>query len=120
MAEFSMKRETRRGSVRYRLEGVFTGQAAFDLREALATETGQVELDFSHVRQFFDFGLAAFATELSSSAMASVKVELVGLGLHHRRLLQYFGFDLERDRRVPMNDELGADPLPPVRSAAPA
>jgi len=120
MAEFSMKRETRRGAVRYRLEGIFTGRAAFELREALERESGTVELDFSRVRQFFDFGLAAFATELSAPGMAGVKVELVGLSLHHRRLLQYFGLDLERGRQVPMNDELGADPLPKVRSLAPA
>ena len=119
MADFSITRETRRGTIRFRLEGVFTGAAAFALREALARESGLVELDFSRVRQFFDFGLAAFATELSSPAMAGLKVELVGLGLHHRRLLQYFGLDLESGR-VPMNDELGADPLPQVRSLAPA
>lgn len=119
MADFSMTRESRHGRVRYRLDGVFTGRAAFELRDALARESGPVELDFSRVRQFFDFGLASFATELSSAAMAGVQVELVGLGLHHRRLLQYFGLDLERGR-VPMNDELGADPLPQVRSLAPA
>lgn len=116
MAEFSMKREVAAGSIRYRLEGVFTGGAAFELKRAIQSEVGRVELDFSRVHRFFDFGLAAFATELQAPECQRVMVELKGLSLHHRRLLQYFGLDLERGHELSMNDDLAAEPLSVVRA----
>ena len=117
MAEFSMKREVARGSVRYRLEGVFTGQAALELRRTLEAEQGRVELDFSRVQRFFDFGLAAFATELQAAGGERLAVELRGLSTHHRRLLQYFGLDLEGERDRSMNDDLPAEPPSQARAA---
>jgi hypothetical protein len=118
MAEFSLHREERRGAIRYVLEGVFHGQASFELLAALSGESGPVELDFSRVRQCFDFGLAALATELRRPQGPAVQVTLIGLGLHHRRLLSYFGLELPR-AAVP-HDDLVPDPLPPLRSLAPA
>jgi hypothetical protein len=116
MSDFSMQRVVRGTEVRYLLEGVFAGQAAFELIARLKTEAQNVELDFSKVRQCFDFGLAALATELQR---VPVRVELFGLSTHHRRLLQYFGLDLDRGQRVPLNDDLLADPQP-TRTLVPA
>lgn len=115
MADFSMKREAAAGNIRYRLEGVFTGAAAFELKRAILSEAGRVELDFSRVQRFFDFGLAAFATELQAPECQRVVVELKGLSLHHRRLLQYFGLDLERGHELSMNDDLAAEPQVELR-----
>jgi hypothetical protein len=112
MADFSMKREQKLGGIRYTLEGIFTGQAAFELKRAIESEHGRVELDFAKVRQFFDYGLAAFATELQSPECQRILVELRGLGLHHRRLLHYFGLELDRAAATPEVDDLSADALP--------
>lgn len=112
MADFSMKREQKPGSIRYTLEGVFTGQAAFELKRAIQSDVGRVELDFAKVSKFFDFGLAAFATELQSPECQRIQVDLRGLSLHHRRLLQYFGLELEGARAPQAFDDLSADPLP--------
>ena len=119
MADFSMKREVDTGTVRYRLEGVFTGEAAFELKRAIQAEVCPVELDFSRVHRFFDFGLAAFATELQAPDCKRLAVELKGLSLHHRRLLHYFGLELQRGD-LSVNDDLAAEPAPPLRSVAPA
>src|SRR4051794_2902997 len=96
MADFSITRDKRRDCISYKLEGVFNGKAAFELKQLIAEEagSGKLELDFSRVRQFFDFGLAAFATELPTVTGPGQQVELLGLSLHHRRLLAYFGLEL--------------------------
>jgi len=110
MVEFEMQREVRQGVARFRLQGVFNGQAAFALVQALREERGAVLLDFAKVTRCVDFGLAALATELRAPEVAGLKVELQGLSGHQRRLMHYFGLELDRDA-TPVNDDASADPL---------
>ena len=110
MVEFRMQREVRQGVARFRLEGVFTGQAAFALVQALRDERGAVLLDFAKVERCVDFGLAALATELRAPEVSSLKVEVRGLSAHQRRLMQYFGLEVDRDA-TPQHDDATADPL---------
>jgi hypothetical protein len=111
MDDFSIVRELLETRVSYRLEGVFNGKAVFELKQAIASEPpGHLELDFSHVSKFFDFGLAAFATELPTVTRPGLTVDLHGLSLHHRRLLHYFG--LELPRLAELFDDLTEAPSP--------
>jgi hypothetical protein len=120
MADFSITCDRRRTVTLYRLEGVFTGQAAFELKRQIAEEGSlRLELDFSRVVRFFDFGLAAFATELPSVTREGQTVELLGLSLHHRRLLHYFGLSLP-EYEAAAGDDLKPDVPAAAQPAAQA
>lgn len=82
-----------------RLEGVFDGASAWDLRRSLeqirGSEVRRVVLDFSRVRDFYDFGVAVLAHGLAHGG-ALPRVILRGLRTHQLRLFRYFGVDTDQ------------------------
>ncbi len=82
-----------------RLEGTFDLPAARLLENSLRRlgSAGAARVDFTGVRQFNDFAVAALAQALKGAA--GVKVS--GLRLHQVRLLRYFGVDAEVFRSQP-------------------
>ena len=87
--------ETERESGRtvFRVSGVFDRTSAAELRRRLDAEDGaDVILDFSHVREFADLGVAALASELSG---AGRRLRLRGLRQHQLRIFRYFGVDVD-------------------------
>lgn len=74
-----------------RLTGDFEAADAWQVHEAIqgAGRGALVVLDFSQVRHFEDFAIALIAPDLV--ATPSHRVRIRGLGLHQRRILEYFG-----------------------------
>ncbi len=74
-----------------RLTGDFEAADAWKVHEAIqgAVRGSHVVLDFSQVRHFEDFAIALIAPDLV--ATASHRIRIRGLGLHQRRILEYFG-----------------------------
>lgn len=86
----SMERlEARGGEVVLRFEGGFGVVEARKAHQALEAvgPRRSVVLDFSRVRTFEDHAIAAVAPDLTSGSRVRVR----GLGMHQRRLLEYFG-----------------------------
>jgi hypothetical protein len=81
-----------RGEVVIRIDGTFDRTTASRLSGWLGEVPidAQVVLDFSLVKEFEDFGVAAFASQLAGRG----PVQVLGLGRHQQRLLRYFGVDL--------------------------
>lgn len=80
--------------VTFALAGVFDGASAWDLRhaiEAVEVEASQLVLDFSKVREFYDFGVAVLAHALAQRDARRPAVALKGLRTHQARMFQYFG-----------------------------
>lgn len=82
------------GELVIRIDGTFDRQAAIRLSGWLGEvpRNAPVVLDFSRVREFHDFGLAAMAGPLAGLG----GVQVLGLGWHQQRLLRYFGVDLSK------------------------
>jgi anti-anti-sigma regulatory factor len=82
---------TRSPAAIIRLEGTFDLPAARLLENSLRRMSpgDRVRVDFRGVRRFHDYGIAVLAQALERSGAAVVRLE--GLGLHHVRLLRYFG-----------------------------
>jgi len=74
-----------------RLTGDFEAADAWQVHEAIqgAARGSQVVLDFNQVRRFEDFAIALIAPDLV--ATSAHKIRIRGLGLHQRRILEYFG-----------------------------
>jgi len=74
-----------------RLTGDFEAADAWKVHEAIqgAARGSHVVLDFSQVPHFEDFAIALIAPDLV--ATSAHKVRIRGLGLHQRRILEYFG-----------------------------
>ncbi len=92
-------------SVVLHLEGEFDVPAARLLEHSLrgVGAADRIRIDFSAVRRFNDYGIAALASALTKLDGRRVKLE--GLRMHQVRLLRYFGLDAdvfrgssERDR----------------------
>ena len=81
-----------RGEVVIRIVGTFDAQAASRLSTWLGEVPldGRLVVDFTEVRDFNDFGLAAVAGELAAHEALVVR----GLTRHQERVLRYFGVDL--------------------------
>lgn len=80
--------------VTFAIGGVFDGASAWDLRHAIESvecEASQVVLDFSRVREFYDFGVAVLAHALAERDAARPVVALKGLRTHQARMFRYFG-----------------------------
>ncbi|HEY7725278.1 MAG TPA: hypothetical protein VH880_08085 [Anaeromyxobacteraceae bacterium] len=77
------------GEVLLRFEGTFEAQDAWRVREALRGGGARVVLDFGQVRIFQDFAIALIAPDIAAAGDTPVRVR--GLGLHQRRILEYFG-----------------------------
>lgn len=81
-----------------RLEGVFDGASAWELRhriEKLSESTRRVVLDFAQVREIYDFGVAVLAYGLAQRQAAQAPIALKGLRTHQLRMFRYFGVDAE-------------------------
>ena len=79
-----------------RLDGVFDGEAAERIAEALTRvgPGGALRVDLTQIRDFPDAGLAALARVLTASGLA-VRVVLGGLCQHQVRILGYLGVDVD-------------------------
>lgn len=79
------------------LDGVFDGASAWELRhtlEAMQKRVVPVVVDFTKVREFYDFGVAVLAHGLAQRR-EEPKVSLRGLRSHQLRMFRYFGIDAE-------------------------
>jgi anti-anti-sigma regulatory factor len=79
-----------------RVEGIFDGATAWDLRTTLERSRGKartVVLDFTRVREFYDFGVGVLAHWLAQRTNALPRVSLRGLRTHQARMFRYFGVD---------------------------
>ncbi len=81
------------------VEGVFDGARAAELAHTLEAMLGgsdPVVLDFTKVREFYDFGVAVLAHDLAlRRTEREPKVSLKGLRTHQLRMFRYFGIDTE-------------------------
>ncbi len=93
MPACTIVRELEAGHAVLRIAGVFDRASAFELRERLEREPpGDVTLDFSHVREFADLGVATLAHGLTGSER---RLRLLGLRQHQLRIFRYFGVDVD-------------------------
>lgn len=79
-----------------RVEGIFDGASALDLRnrlEARRSETERIVLDFTTVREFYDFGVGVLAYSLAQRSTRLPRVSLRGLRTHQLRMFRYFGVE---------------------------
>lgn len=81
-----------------RLDGVFDGASAWDLRHLLERSAAEtpgrpVIVDFSAVRDFYDFGVAVLAHGLAQRPAHLPPVRLRGLRTHQLRMFGYFGVE---------------------------
>jgi len=86
------------GALLFRLDGAFDGASAWDLRHALEAVDGRpthIVVDFSLVREFFDFGVAVLAHGLAQRPLSGPPVILKGLRKHQLRLFRYFGVEVD-------------------------
>lgn len=84
------------GEVLIQVAGTFDRNAAARLSQWVSEmpRATPLVIDFSHVDDLQDVGVAAVAQELASHS----GVALRGLGRHHLRLLRYCGLDLPIQR----------------------
>ena len=95
----------------YRVVGVFDRATAWALRDRIEREAArEMLLDFTHVRDFSDLGVAVLAHGITSSAR---RVLFRGLRQHQLRIFRYCGVAV---------DELTAREaeMAPARAAEPA
>ena len=87
MAGLEIHREERAGRLTLRLMGTLDGRTAIQLRSSLE-ELGarEVEVDFTHLREFRDSAVGVLTNGLSER-----KVQFRGLAGHHERMFRYFG-----------------------------
>jgi hypothetical protein len=88
----SMERlEAPGGEIILRFEGGFGAAEAWKAHQALegAGRACPVVLDFSRVRSFEDSAIAVVAPDLVSDGGPPIRIR--GLGMHQRRILEYFG-----------------------------
>ena len=80
------------------VDGVFDGATAWELRhtlDAARPRTSHIVLDFSRVREFYDFGVGVLAYGLAQRETNLPRVSLRGLRTHQLRMLRYFGVEAE-------------------------
>ncbi len=94
-----IERETEGDHVVIRVSGTFDSASASELRDWVSRErSGELVLDFSHVREFADLGVAALARGLSDGDR---RLRFRGLRQHQLRIFRYFGWDLDGRRAAP-------------------
>lgn len=106
----SMERlESPGGGIVLRFEEGFGAAEARKAHQALegAGRACPVVLDFSRVRRFEDSAIAVVAPDLVSDAGPRVRIR--GLGMHQRRILEYFGVKGAVLDESPRSD---AEPVP--------
>ncbi len=77
------------------LDGIFDLSAALQMADALAwvKPGGEVQVDFTRVRDFHDAGLAVLAQTIQRSG-PDVHIQVRGLRARQHRMLRYLGLDL--------------------------
>jgi anti-anti-sigma regulatory factor len=89
MADCTISQERDGDRKLYRIVGVLDRVAAWTLRERIERDlAGEVLLDFTHVRDFSDLGVAVLAHGLTSSGR---RVLFRGLGQHQLRIFRSCG-----------------------------
>ena len=86
------------GEVTIQVNGVFDGATAWELRNSLDAarqKAKRIVLDFSRVREFYDFGVSVLAYGLAQRPASMPRVSFRGLRTHQLRMLRYFGVDAE-------------------------
>ncbi len=95
-----------------RLTGDFEAADAWKVHESIegAEHGSHLVLDFSQVRHFEDFAIALIAPDLVGGTEHRIRIR--GLGMHQRRILEYFGVKGaaldERSRQDDQGDDLVA------------
>jgi hypothetical protein len=117
MVDFRVVGERRGEETVYWLEGVFDCRAAEELERAIAHQPSPLTLEFSRVSRVVDHGLASFAQKVLAGGRFTSRITLAGLGTHHRRLLHYFGIDV--DSGSALTPDFGADALAPPEIVPP-
>ena len=87
------------GDLTIEVNGVFDGASAWELRntlDAAKQKSGRIVLDFSRVREFYDFGVSILAHALAQRPSYLPRVALRGLRTHQLRMLRYFGVDVDQ------------------------
>lgn len=112
MADCSITREGDWRRAVYRLAGAFDRMSAWSLRETIEREPArEVVLDFSHVRDFSDLGVAVLATGLAprDGSADGRRVTFRGLRQHQLRIFRYCGVPLETSSDRPGMPGVGED-----------
>lgn len=88
MAGFEVHREDVAGKIVLRVQGTLDGAAARELHLMVGQLEPQasVVLDFSQVREFYDYSVGVL-----TQTLAARTVELRGLRTHQARMFEYFG-----------------------------
>ncbi|OJH38831.1 STAS domain-containing protein [Cystobacter ferrugineus] len=90
MVGLEIHQEERAGRLTLRLTGTLDNQTALLLRQSLDTlGSREVELDFTHLREFRDSAVGVL-----THGLVDRKVRLRGLAGHHQRMFRYFGLSM--------------------------
>ena len=97
-----LERNESEGMITLKVSGIVDERAAATLRQAIA-EDGQsaMVVDFSRVKEFYDYAVGMLATNLSTRTPA---VTMVGLNAHQRRMFKYFGVNATRRESLTSGD----------------
>src|SRR5438874_1107004 len=94
MPECRVVRTEQPARVTLQLYGTFDGPTAWSLRRSLETEAaGEICIDFSQVREFYDLGVAILAHGFAEARRR--RLLLRGLRRHQLRMFKYFGVEVE-------------------------
>ncbi|MET0406509.1 MAG: STAS domain-containing protein [Cystobacter sp.] len=94
MVGLEIHQEERAGRLTLRLMGTLDGQTAQLLRQSLDTlGSREVELDFTHLREFRDTAVGVL-----THGLLERNVQVRGLAGHHQRMFRYFGVSLGETR----------------------
>ena len=92
MPACTVTREVRGSTACYSLSGKFEAVCAWDLSARLEREAlPGVEIDFSQVTDFVDYGVAVVASAVKRLEGRSIRLR--GLRQHQLRLFKYFGVE---------------------------
>lgn len=98
----------------YRITGTFDRAAAWSLRDRVERESArEMLLDFTHVRDFSDLGVAVLAHGITSSAR---RVLFRGLRQHQLRIFRYCGVAVDE---LSAREAETASARPPADGAEP-
>ena len=96
MVGLQIHQEERAGCLTLRLTGTLDGQTACLLRTSLeALGTQEVEVDFTHLREFRDSAVGVI-----THGLVDRKVRMRGLDRHQQRMFRYFGVSLGEPSRA--------------------
>lgn len=106
MPGLEIHREENSGRVLLRLEGTLDSRTALLLRRSLEElHSREVEVDFTHLREFRDTAVGVLTHSLQAR-----QVHMRGIAAHQARMFRYFGFHTELPPRAwyPLEERLSA------------